>query len=389
MTEDNRSEQTAMPGPWDIAASMDSYYGQYLFDATKEYDRPPFLFSYKGVPFSPLGEIQAVTGQKKNGKTFFLTMLAAVTLEPDGERVRRMLPGLACHAGEIFGRPAKVLYVDTEMGPLNTMYVQRRVHWLCGWPLKENNERFRIIRLRTMANGMDGKPVNVPDERVAVTMWHVNHFAPDLLVIDGIRDLVHDVNDNAEAVEFISNLMKISEERNICIWNALHYNPRPGADSESKMRGHLGTELGNKVSDTFACEKKKAGADVTFTVKQVDARNKDVDDITFIVDDFEDGGRAIPKITDGYEAPKNPTTTHTIEDVYAWILKHRDEIEWPAGRRELERKMFTPEGVGKEEAKELTKMALKRRLLVKQKKEEMNPGQSSAKMLMNPEEFPN
>ena len=39
--------------------------------------------------------------------------------------------------------------------------------------------------------------------------------------------------------------MALAEQRQICIWNTLHMNPRMKNDDESKMR--LGTELGNKV----------------------------------------------------------------------------------------------------------------------------------------------
>jgi hypothetical protein len=74
-------------------------------------------------------------------------------------------------------------------------------------------------------------------------------------------------------------------------------NPRPQNDDESKMRGHLGTELGNKVSDTFISSKKKDQntGQVTFTVRQQDARGKDVDDWQFVITD-DAGGLGIPKI---------------------------------------------------------------------------------------------
>jgi hypothetical protein len=56
-------------------------------------------------------------------------------------------------------------------------------------------------------------------------------------------------------------------------------------DDESKMRGHLGTELGNKVTDTLVCIKHKNDktGDVYFTVKQDDARGKDMEDWEFVV----------------------------------------------------------------------------------------------------------
>jgi hypothetical protein len=63
-------------------------------------------------------------------------------------------------------------------------------------------------------------------------------------------------------------------------------NPRPSNDDESKMRGHLGTELGNKVTDTLVSIKKKDNnGRVLFTVKQMDARGKDLDDWQFEVTD--------------------------------------------------------------------------------------------------------
>ena len=42
----------------------------YWLDPSEDYPEPRFLFSYNGTGFSPLGGIQAISGQKKNGKTF-------------------------------------------------------------------------------------------------------------------------------------------------------------------------------------------------------------------------------------------------------------------------------------------------------------------------------
>lgn len=60
-------------------------------------------------------------------------------------------------------------------------------------------------------------------------------------------------------------------------------NPRPKNDDESKMRGHLGTELGNKITDTLICIKHKDKGNVWFSVKQDDARGKDLDDWEFVI----------------------------------------------------------------------------------------------------------
>ena len=92
--------------------------------------------------------------------------------------------------------------------------------------------------------------------------------------------------------------MSIAERQQICIWNVLHMNPRPGNDDESKMRGHLGTELGNKISDTLVSIKHKDQNGVEFTVKQNDARGKDLDDWKFEIVDAA-GSLGIPKIISG------------------------------------------------------------------------------------------
>jgi hypothetical protein len=89
--------------------------------------------------------------------------------------------------------------------------------------------------------------------------------------------------------------MALAEQKQICIWNTLHMNPRMKNDDESKMRGHLGTELGNKITDTLVCIKHKEKGDVWFTVKQDDARGKDMEDWEFVITEAA-GSLGIPQM---------------------------------------------------------------------------------------------
>jgi hypothetical protein len=120
---------------------------------------------------------------------------------------------------------------------------------------------------------------------------------PDAVFIDGIRDIIGDFNDNEESSNLVTDLMALAEQRQICIWNTLHMNPRPKNDDESKMRGHLGTELGNKITDTLVCIKHKNDktGEVYFTVKQDDARGKDMEDWEFVVTEAA-GALGIPQM---------------------------------------------------------------------------------------------
>jgi hypothetical protein len=67
---------------------------QYWLDPREDYPEPYYMLEYNGVPFSTIGGIQAISGQKKNGKSFVLTQLMAAILGNGAERILRFLPGL-------------------------------------------------------------------------------------------------------------------------------------------------------------------------------------------------------------------------------------------------------------------------------------------------------
>ena len=267
----------------------------YWLDPREDYPEPYYMLQYKGVPFSALGGLQAISGQKKNGKTFVLTQLMAAVLGRGTARVRQYLPGLECPQRTIdyLGHEPTVLFVDTEMEKLYSAKVLRRVHWLCGWEMNVPNDRFHVLWLRSVKT--DDERQKIYEKRYQLIKMAIEVTNPDFVVIDGLRDIIGDINDGEKASELISELSALAEQRRMCVWLALHLNPRPGNEQESKMRGWLGTELGNKVSDTLIGIKKKQGADVTFTVKQDDARNKDMEDWQYSVTDAA-GALGIPRI---------------------------------------------------------------------------------------------
>lgn len=258
--------------------------GNWL-DMSVDYPAPRFLLQYNGVGFSPLGGIQAISGQKKNGKTFVLCQLMAAVLNSDSERMRAHLPGLKINddTNSKLAHDPVVLYCDTEQEIENTARVARRVHYLCGWPMNEANPRFRVLWLRAEES---------IEDRWGKIKQAIHEVRPTAIFLDGIRDVIADFNDPGQSAALITECMSIATKGDCCMWCVLHENP--GSD---KMRGHLGTELGNKVTDTFVSTKKKSAEGVTFTVKQQDARSKDVDDWTFEITD-DAGGLGIPRIKD-------------------------------------------------------------------------------------------
>ena len=215
-------EQNKIPLPGDEEAILQrrQEIEPYLLDATQNYPEPYYLLEYNGVPFSTLGGIQAISGQKKNGKTFLLAQLMAAVLGTGIERTRttQCLPGLRVPDRTIqyLGHLPTVLYVDTEMEKLNSAKVLRRVHWLCGWPLDIPCERFHVLWLRSVTDVKDDKgniKERAYEKRYRLIRQAIEVLNPDAVFIDGIRDIISDFNDNEASSALVTDLMAFAEQR--------------------------------------------------------------------------------------------------------------------------------------------------------------------------------
>ena len=321
----------------------------YLLDPRVDYPEPYHMLEYNGVPFSKIGGLGAITGQKKNGKSFVLTQLMAAILGDGCERTRQYLPGLTVpertieYLREIRENDQylpRVLYIDTEMEKLSSAKVLRRVHWLCDWPMKCPNDRFSVLWLKNMP------PDDVKrayQQRYDLIRIAIEAIKPDVVFIDGIRDLLSSINDEEQGTMILNELGSMAEDRQMSIWNALHQNPsRKNDDDDAKMRGWIGTELGNKVSDTLLSIKTKTANGVTFTVKQQDARDKDLDDWKFEVTD-DAGNLGVPKvISSGTNLPSRSKEQEgdSPEDIRQWIHEASGHYEWPMSGADVKKLIF-------------------------------------------------
>ena len=314
----------------------------YLLDPRDNYPEPYSMLEFNGVPFSKVGGLAAISGQKKNGKSFVLTQLMAAILGNGNERVQTYLPGLTVpeRTIEYIGHLPNVLYIDTEMEKLNTAKVLRRVHWLCGWEMRMPNERFNVLRLTNMPKDSD-KQAYV--QRFDMIKLAIDLIQPDVMFVDGLRDLLASINDEESITKTLDYFSGVAEDRKMSIWMALHQNPNRKNDEDGlKMRGWAGTELGNKVSDTLVSIKTKTVSGVTFTVKQQDARDKDIDDWKFEVTD-DAGKLGIPKIiSNGSNLPSKSKESEgdNIEDIKRWISEAENTYEFPMSRKDIKKKVF-------------------------------------------------
>ena len=315
----------------------------YLLDPREDYPEPYTILEFNGVPFSKIGGLAAISGQKKNGKSFVLTQLMAAILGNGCENTERFLPGLRVPKRTIdyLGHEPRVLYVDTEMEKLSSAKVLRRVHWLCGWDMKQPNDRFSVLWLKTMPKDDKVKPYRKRYELIKLAIEVIH---PDVVFIDGLRDLIASINDEESGTSILDELGTLAEERNMSIWLALHQNPGRKDDSEeAKMRGWIGTELGNKVSDTLISIKNKTSNGVTFKVTQQDARDKDMDDWKFEVTD-DAGNLGIPRIIANGKALTTEPEADSEEDIISWINRATSTYTFPMTRKDIKQKVFAEIG---------------------------------------------
>ena len=82
-----------------------------------------------------------------------------------------------------------------------------------------------------------------------------------LLIIDGYADLSRDVNSQEEAIEIVQKWMDIATRHNVAILGVLHLNP----GSDTKSRGHLGSQLERKSKTVLQIDVDSEGVRETYT----------------------------------------------------------------------------------------------------------------------------
>lgn len=215
-----------------------------------------FLFKIHGVPCFPRRDLSAVTGQAKSGKTFFMSMLMACATK------KRVLA-----LERIRETPLRVMWYDTEQSERSTLDILRnRVAPLCD----NANEDESVYAFNVRGIGCE--------ERIDMLTEGIVAYRPDIVILDGIRDLVKDINDGVKATEIIERLMRLAEVYNCNIVCVLHQNK--GSDSRG-LRGWLGTELTNKVFEVYSCEKQREKG--IFCVEQTHTRKFDMEDGLYYV----------------------------------------------------------------------------------------------------------
>ncbi len=227
----------------------------------KQLPQMEFLFRLFHKPCFPRGELVALSGKAKSGKTFVSSLLMALSFRNPVLSLERIEP-----------KRLHVLWYDTEQSEESTQDILRqRIIPMTGIPEDQfPMQLFDVFNVRP-----DGV-----DERLPMLEAAVSHYRPDLVVLDGIRDLVADINDGVVAQDCIERLMHLASDNRCCIVCILHQNK---STEDRNLRGWIGTELKNKAFEVYSCEK---NSERIFTWYQTDTRKYDiVDSLKFAVNE--------------------------------------------------------------------------------------------------------
>lgn len=236
---------------------------------------PPmeFLFRLFGTPCFPRGELVGITGKPKSGKTFVSTVLMLLCFVDNLLAMGRASPG-----------PLRVLWLDTEQSDESTqdIVLHRMMPMLKRYyPPEKYDEIDRLL----FGGGVEAALhiFNVRQdawqERMPLLEVAVERFRPDLVIVDGIRDLVNDINDGVLAQETVERLMHLASEQRCCVVCILHQNK---SAEDRNLRGWIGTELTHKAFEVYECEKSDARI---FSFKQTLTRKYDISDVMKYVTD--------------------------------------------------------------------------------------------------------
>ena len=239
------------------------YINRYKVDLSKKFEETSsfldVIVNNNIASIATLENFTLVIGKPKCGKTFLVSLLAASFLK------QGLLMG-TLKSEENNDKP-KILIFDTEQSEAKVQQVGNRI---CSLADVGSDENLSIYFLRALS----------PKERLLfIENVIYNNPNASLVIIDGIRDLVSDINSQSEATEIASKLLKWTAERNIHLITVLHQNK-----ADFNARGHLGTELVNKA-ETVMSITASSGDNTYSLVEPVHCREKPFTPFAFQIDD--------------------------------------------------------------------------------------------------------
>ena len=258
---------TIILSPEELAA----YMAESTISVTSTYEHSPVVLMVDDTVIGTLGNFSASIGKAKSKKTFNVSAIVASALS--GSSV--------LHYRSTFPEnKRKILYIDTEQGRYHCQQVLKRILRLADLPEYKNPDNLIMLALRKFS----------PKLRLAIVEQAIG-IIPDLglVIIDGIRDFLYDINSSSESTDIISKFMQWTDDRQIHIHTVLHQNK-----NDEHARGHIGTELNNKAETIMQVEVDKDDKTIS-CVEAIHIRDREFEPFAFRINEC-----ALPEPVESY-----------------------------------------------------------------------------------------
>lgn len=213
-------------------------------------EEPQGLFEIGGVEVLPRQSVNIIAAQKKSGKTNFSGLLTSTCASKDHQVFGGVI---RCTQDS-----TSAMVVDTEQPWKDARRTLRRSMKTAGYDYDEqwSAHGIHVLSFKEI-DSLEEQEVQVDGQKVVMRVqWMlleeaVKRYQPDLLIIDGIADLLKTINDEAEARELMRFLDRLACEYNCAVVGMLHLNYGSG-----KIGGWAGTQANKKFTDCFLLRKK-------------------------------------------------------------------------------------------------------------------------------------
>lgn len=254
-------QQVEPASPYKISPIEDigkTVWRDRLIDLKKNYPEPAFLLEFNGMKFFTIGDVVVIKGKPKKGKSHLMLVFIIALLT--GSFIGINTSGV---------RVKKILYIDAEMQPNYTAALARKVHRLAGINPHENSDQFFVLNLK-----MDS-----PEERERLIEDTIRDLQPDLVFIDGVKDITRtEPNDQAEGKRIGEMLKKWTATYECMIMVAIHENK-----NDQNSRGAVGAAVEEICSEVWRIDR----ADDIFTASQTAFRyHSPIENLCFRMDEF-------------------------------------------------------------------------------------------------------
>lgn len=185
------------------------------------------------IPLVTYGNFACIVGASKSMKSFFKSALIACYIGGESQN----------YFNDVLGHNTEDKYIidiDTEQSDYHVQKAANRVILMVG----NRVENYKMFALRSIT----------PKERVQFIEWLFNESEYKgkigLCSIDGVADLVENVNDLDRSNEITQKLMTLSHDNKTAILTVLHRN-----FESDKPTGHLGSAILKKAETVVFVDK--------------------------------------------------------------------------------------------------------------------------------------